>query len=276
MDACQRFLPAWIAHYRRERLATDLVAGLVVGILVIPQSLAYALLAGLPPQAGLYAGIFPVIVYAWIGSSMTQAVGPVAITAIMTFSLLSPLAAPASPHYLQLAAWLALISGLMVLAFGLLRLGFLAQLLSRPVVSGFISGSAVLIALSQIKPLLGLPGGGRPGGLRDLLAQPLAHANPLTLVIAGLSLVILLFSRRALPGYSSVPAFRKRPPDSSRGSSRSPSSPSPPSPSSALTSTVRTGWQSSATWNKAPPRSRFNCPKPRRSSNCSSPRPCSP
>ena len=199
MDACQRFLPAWIAHYRRERLATDLVAGLVVGILVIPQSLAYALLAGLPPQAGLYAGIFPVIVYAWIGSSMTQAVGPVAITAIMTFSLLSPLAAPASPHYLQLAAWLALISGLMVLAFGLLRLGFLAQLLSRPVVSGFISGSAVLIALSQIKPLLGLPGGGRPGGLRDLLAQPLAHANPLTLLIAGLSLVILLFSRRALP-----------------------------------------------------------------------------
>ena len=150
MDACQRFLPAWIAHYRRERLATDLVAGLVVGILVIPQSLAYALLAGLPPQAGLYAGIFPVIVYAWIGSSMTQAVGPVAITAIMTFSLLSPLAAPASPHYLQLAAWLALISGLMVLAFGLLRLGFLAQLLSRPVVSGFISGSAVLIALSQL------------------------------------------------------------------------------------------------------------------------------
>ena len=199
MSFWQRHLPAWIAHYPRDRLATDLVAGLVVGILVIPQSLAYALLAGLPPQAGLYAGIFPVLVYAWIGSSMTQAVGPVAITAIMTFSVLSPLAAPASPHYLELAAWLALLSGLMVLAFGLLRLGFLAQLLSRPVVSGFISGSAVLIVLSQIKPLLGLTGSGRLGTLRDLLNLSLSQVNPLTLLIAALSLLILLFSRRSLP-----------------------------------------------------------------------------
>ena len=177
MSFWQRHLPAWIAHYPRDRLATDLVAGLVVGILVIPQSLAYALLAGLPPQAGLYAGIFPVLVYAWIGSSMTQAVGPVAITAIMTFSVLSPLAAPASPHYLELAAWLALLSGLMVLAFGLLRLGFLAQLLSRPVINGFLSGSALLIALTQLRHLFGFTGSG--SGLPEIFSALLHFAAQL-------------------------------------------------------------------------------------------------
>ena len=193
-------LPAWITRYRRAHLTADVVAGLVVGILIIPQSLAYALLAGLPPQAGLYAGILPVIAYAWVGSSMTQAVGPVAITAIMTFSVLSPLATPGSTPYLELAAWLALLSGIMVLAFGLLRLGFLAQLLSRPVISGFISGSAVLIALSQIRPLLGVPRGTPGSGtLPDQLAALWAGINAATLLIGALSLLILLAARSLLP-----------------------------------------------------------------------------
>ena len=111
----------WIKRYPRDLFTTDLVAGLVVTALVIPQSLAYALLAGLPPQAGLYVSIFPVIAYALIGSSMTQAVGPVAITAIMTYSVLSPLAAPRSPHYVMLAATLSLFSGALIFASRLLR-----------------------------------------------------------------------------------------------------------------------------------------------------------
>ena len=108
-------LPPWLAHYRREDLSSDVMAGVIVTILVIPQSLAYALLAGLPPQAGLYASIFPVIAYALLGSSMLQAVGPVAITAIMTFSVLSPLAEPGSAPYIALAGGLALCSGVMTL-----------------------------------------------------------------------------------------------------------------------------------------------------------------
>ncbi len=193
-------IPAWLANYRRSQFPSDLIAGLVVAVLVIPQSLAYALLAGLPPQAGLYAGIFPVIAYALLGSSMTQALGPVAITAIMTFSLLSPLAEPGSADYIRLAATLSLLSGLTVLAFGLLRLGFLSQLLSRPVVSGFISGSAILIILSQLKGFLGLSisGSGFWQVLSGIISQ-LNRINPATTLIGTLAVIALLLARNALP-----------------------------------------------------------------------------
>ncbi|TAF82039.1 MAG: sodium-independent anion transporter, partial [Curvibacter sp.] len=111
-------IPHWIQHYPRRHLRDDVIAGLVLTVLVIPQSLAYALLAGLPPQAGLYVSILPAIAYALLGSSMVQAVGPVAITAIMTYSVLSPIAEPGSAHYLQLATWLSLSSGLVIVACG--------------------------------------------------------------------------------------------------------------------------------------------------------------
>ena len=175
------------------------MAGVIVAILVIPQSLAYALLAGLPPQAGLYASIIPVVVYAWLGSSTLQAVGPVAITAIMTFSVLSPLAVPGSPHYVELAAGLALCSGLLTLAFGVLRLGFLSQLLSRPVVSGFISGSAVLIIISQLKLLLGVQASGNNSwqSLQSLLSH-LEQTNPATLALSVVAMCWLLLSRYGL------------------------------------------------------------------------------
>ena len=193
-------IPAWIAGYRRGDLSSDLIAGLVVAVLVIPQSLAYALLAGLPPQAGLYAGIFPVIAYALLGSSKTQALGPVAITAIMTYSLLSPLAEPGSTDYLRLAATLSLLSGVIVLAFGLLRLGFLSHLLSRPVVSGFISGSAVLIVLSQFKSLLGISisGAGLWQVLRGIIGQ-LDRINLPTVAIGITALLALILARTSLP-----------------------------------------------------------------------------
>ena len=194
-----QLVPGWIRNYRRELLTADLLAGLIVTVLVVPQSLAYAMLAGLPPQVGLYVSIFPVIAYAVFGSSMTQAVGPVAITAIMTFSLLSPLAPPGSPQYIALAASLSLVSGVIILASGVLRLGFLSQLLSRPVVSGFISGSAIMIILSQIKFLLGVDiGGSNSWQTLHFLYEKGSQANPTTMLISGVALLVLLASRQGL------------------------------------------------------------------------------
>jgi SulP family sulfate permease len=201
MSISSRIVPGWIQQYSRPKLGADVAAGLIVAILVIPQSLAYALLAGLPPQAGLYVSIFPVIAYALLGSSMVQAVGPVAITAIMTYSVLSPLATPGSPEYIVLAAVLSLLSGAMLLACGVLRLGFLSQLLSRPVISGFISGSAVLIMISQMKYLLGVSVHGANSGevVLNLLSK-LADSHLPTLLIGLSALALLLFVRFGLTG----------------------------------------------------------------------------
>ena len=148
--------PDWLRQYQRPWLSGDLTAGLIVTVMLIPQSLAYAMLAGLPPQIGLYASILPLLAYAFFGSSMTLAVGPVAVASLMTASALTPLAAPGSESYLVLAVLMALMSGLILFVAGLLRLGFLAYFLSHPVISGFISGSAILIAIGQLKYLLGI------------------------------------------------------------------------------------------------------------------------
>jgi sulfate permease, SulP family len=194
-----RLLPHWASPYPRQHLGSDVLAGIIVTILVIPQSLAYALLAGLPPQAGLYVSIFPVIAYALFGSSMVQAVGPVAITSIMTYSVLAPIAAPGSPAYIGLAAVLALGSGLLLVACGSLRLGFLANLLSRPVIAGFISGSAVLIVFSQLKYFFGVHPASSDAGtvIRALLSEgrlEMASAIGLTAIAA------LTFARLWLAG----------------------------------------------------------------------------
>ncbi len=194
-----RLLPSWASPYPRQHLASDVLAGIIVTILVIPQSLAYALLAGLPPQAGLYVSILPVLAYALFGSSMVQAVGPVAITAIMTYSVLTPIAAPGSPAYIGLAAVLALGSGLLLVACGLLRLGFLANLLSRPVIAGFISGSAVLIVFSQLKHFFGIQPAGSDAAtvLRALVDG--GHLEMASL-IGLLAVLALAFARLWLAG----------------------------------------------------------------------------
>lgn len=190
-----RFIPDWLSRYSRRLLADDVVAGVIVAVLALPQSLAYALLAGLPPQTGLYVSILPAFIYGWIGSSTVQAVGPVAITSIMTLTVLSPLAAPHSPEYAQLAACLALLSGLLLVATSVLRLGFLSQLLSRPVTQGFLSGSAVLIVLSQGATLLGIE---RTGQLAEVLAQA-AHGNlSPTAALGVLCLLAMLAARHAV------------------------------------------------------------------------------
>jgi SulP family sulfate permease len=199
MNLLRKILPAWLTDYRHKNLAPDLTAGVIFTVLIIPQSLAYALLAGLPPQAGLYISIFPVMVYAIWGSSMVQAVGPVAITAIMTFTILSPIALPGSPEYIALAASLSLFSGALLVIFGLLRLGFLSQLLSRPVISGFISGSSVLIIISQLKSLLGVSYQGDDAlGLLSALLHQLPNSNSDTLLIGLPALAILIFARYGL------------------------------------------------------------------------------
>ena len=193
------WLPAWLRAYRPAWLAGDLTAGLIVTVMLIPQSLAYALLAGLPPEVGLYASILPIMAYALLGSSMTLAVGPVAVASLMTASALQPLAAAGSADYVALAVQLSLMSGVMLLAFGVLRLGFLAHFLSHPVISGFISGSAILIAVGQLKYILGVKVAG--SGVLDTLTG-LVHAapqfNPTTLSIGVSSLLFLLLARRYL------------------------------------------------------------------------------
>jgi len=145
----------WLRQYRRAALPGDISAGIVVAMMMIPQGMAYALVAGLPPVVGIYASIFPPLLYALFGTSSTQSVGPMAIISLMTASTLAPLAAAGSTLYGVLAAQLALMSGLVLLACGLLRIGFLANFFSRPVMSGFTIGSALVIAWGQLSPLLG-------------------------------------------------------------------------------------------------------------------------
>jgi SulP family sulfate permease len=192
-------LPTWLKNYQSQFIAGDITAGLIVTVMLIPQSLAYAMLAGLPPEIGLYASLLPMVAYALFGSSMTLAVGPVAVSSLMTASALMPLAAQGSADYISLSILLALLSGLMLLVAGFLRLGFLAWFLSHPVISGFISGSAVLIAIGQLKYLLGLQFSSS-GVLSSLnnLAQHLHETNTTTALLGLSAIVFLLFARQYL------------------------------------------------------------------------------
>ena len=192
-------LPTWLKNYQSQFIAGDITAGLIVTVMLIPQSLAYAMLAGLPPEIGLYASLLPMVAYALFGSSMTLAVGPVAVSSLMTASALMPLAAQGSAEYISLSILLALLSGLMLLVAGFLRLGFLAWFLSHPVISGFISGSAVLIAIGQLKYLLGLQFSSS-GVLSSLnnLAQHLHETNTTTALLGLSAIVFLLFARQYL------------------------------------------------------------------------------
>jgi len=145
----------WLKLYRRDQLPGDISAGLVVAMMMIPQGMAYALVAGLSPVVGIYASILPPIVYALFGSSMTQSVGPMAIVSLMTAAVIGPMAPAGSALAGVLAAQLALVSGAVLLLCGLLRMGFLANFFSRPVMSGFTVGSAIVIAFDQLHTLLG-------------------------------------------------------------------------------------------------------------------------
>ena len=197
----KRYLPIlqWAPGYGRDQAASDLVAAIIVTVMLIPQSLAYALLAGLPAYVGLYASILPLLVYAVFGTSRTLSVGPVAVASLMTAAALAPLAETGSPEYLAGAVLLAVMSGLMLTVMGVLRLGFLANFLSHPVISGFITASGIVIAASQLKHLFGVQAAGH--NLLEIgqsLLAAIGQTNPATLVLGGATLVFLMFARKGL------------------------------------------------------------------------------
>lgn len=188
----------WARRYTREDLASDMVAAIIVAIMLIPQSLAYALLAGLPAEVGLYASIAPLLAYAVLGSSRTLSVGPVAITSLMTAAALAEVADQGTADYLSAATTLALLSGLMLFACGALRLGIVANFLSHSVVSAFITASAIIIALSQLRHLLGIQAGGDTVlEIIGELEEGLVDTNFVTLAIGG-GVVMFLFAVRWL------------------------------------------------------------------------------
>lgn len=189
----------WLRDYQRADFSADLIAGMVVTVLLIPQSLAYAMLAGLPPEVGLYASVLPLLVYALLGSSRSLSVGPVAVISLMTATALGDIAAGDSALYLTGAITLALMSGLMLIFMGWLKAGFMANFLSHTVISGFITASGILIAFSQLKHILGVEGGGN--NVLDIgtsLIQGIANTNSWTVAI-GLAVILFLYwSRSAL------------------------------------------------------------------------------
>ncbi|MGB3471045.1 MAG: sulfate permease, partial [Erythrobacter sp.] len=190
-----RYLPIleWARTYNRNVLTDDLMAAVIVTIMLIPQSLAYALLAGLPPVVGLYASILPLVLYAIFGTSRTLAVGPVAVISLMTASAAGAVADQGTAEYLEAAITLAMLSGVMLAMLGLLRAGFLANLLSHPVISGFITASGILIATSQLKHILGISAGGDnwPEMLGSL-GMAIGDTNVSTLAI-GIPATLFLF-----------------------------------------------------------------------------------
>ncbi|MBB4020155.1 SulP family sulfate permease [Chelatococcus caeni] len=197
----QRYLPIldWARAYDRATLTSDVVAAIIVTIMLIPQSLAYAMLAGLPPEVGLYASILPLVAYALFGTSRTLAVGPVAVVSLMTASAVGQIAVQGTADYLTAAIVLALLSGVMLVLMGLLRLGFLANFLSHPVISGFITASGILIAASQLKHILGVAAGGDT--LLEMiiaLAGLAAEINPYTVAVGVGALAFLYFARTRL------------------------------------------------------------------------------
>ena len=189
----------WGRTYNGSVLTNDLVAAIIVTIMLIPQSLAYALLAGLPPVVGLYASILPLVAYAIFGTSRTLAVGPVAVVSLMTASAAGAVAAQGTELYLEAAITLAALSGVMLAVLGFLRMGFLANLLSHPVISGFITASGILIATSQLKHILGVSAGGDnwPEMLGGLAAA-IDTINPWTLAVGIPATLFLFWVRKGL------------------------------------------------------------------------------
>jgi SulP family sulfate permease len=213
MQYLSKWVPAvtWLRHYSRANFVNDSLAAVIVTIMLIPQSLAYALLAGLPAEMGLYASIFPLIAYALFGSSRTLSVGPVAVASLMTASAIGSVTASGAVDYVTAATTLALLGGLMLIALGIFKFGFVANFLSHPVVSGFITASGVIIALGQMGPLVGIsPRGDNLVSLVATLNQHVQQAHLLTSMIGFTSLAFLLFARFSLPRILEVMGWGKR------------------------------------------------------------------
>ena len=202
MKTMRLSLPAlgWVREYDRRKFTDDMLASLIVMIMLIPQSLAYALVAGLPPEAGLYASILPLMVYTFLGSSRVLSVGPVAVLSLMTAAALGGLQL-SSAQYMAAAMTLAFLSGAFLFLLGLLRMGFVANFMSHPVVTGFITASAAIIALSQLQNLLGISAHGYT--LLELLpslVDSIAQTNLPTALLGAVTLIWLFWARMGLAG----------------------------------------------------------------------------
>ncbi|QIZ82537.1 sulfate permease [Thalassovita gelatinovora] len=197
----ERHLPIlqWSKTYDKDTLTSDLVAAVIVTIMLIPQSLAYALLAGLPAEMGLYASILPLVAYAIFGTSRALAVGPVAVVSLMTAAAVGNMALQGTAEYAAAAVTLAFISGVILLVLGIFRLGFLANFLSHPVIAGFITASGVLIATSQLKHIFGIDASGH--NLVELVKSLFENqhlTNPITLFIGLTTTGFLFWVRKGL------------------------------------------------------------------------------
>ena len=198
-----RFFPIlhWLPRYSRKDFAGDLPAGLAVGVMLVPQGMAYALIAGLPVVYGLYAALVPQVIYAAMGTSRALAVGPVAMDSLLVASGLAGLAMVGSERYIELALLLALMMGVIQFALGTFRLGFLSDFLSRPVISGFTSAAALIIGFNQLGNLLGIPIT-RSAQLHELVLSTgdhLADIHLPTAAIGLLSMAILVGIKRKAP-----------------------------------------------------------------------------
>ncbi len=188
-----KFLPflSWARGYDRSSLTNDLIAASVVTIMLVPQGMAYAMLAGLPPQAGLYGAMLPLLLYAAFGTSRSLAVGPVAVVALMTAAAAGTVADIGDPGFHLAALWLALLSGAMLFLMGVFRLGFIASFLSHPVISGFITAAGLLIAASQLRHLLGADISGKT--LLQVIPSLFANLGTLSVATTLLSVSLLAF-----------------------------------------------------------------------------------
>ena len=188
----------WWPMVNRRSLRADLVAGLTGTIILVPQAVAYASIAGLPPEYGLYTAIVPVIVAALFGSSLHLVSGPTAALSIVIFATLSPLAAPGSAAYIQLVLSLTFLCGVLMLVMGFARLGFLVNFISHSVVIGFTAGAAVLIATSQLKNFFGVSAAPSASFIETLsrFAHALPQANPYVISVGGVTLLVGIVTRK--------------------------------------------------------------------------------
>ncbi len=201
MRQFRQYLPIldWGRSYDRAALSNDMIAAVIVTIMLIPQSLAYALLAGLPPEAGIYASIAPIMLYAIFGTSRALAVGPVAVVSLLTASAIGQVAEQGTAGYGIAALTLAFLSGGFLVLLGVLRLGFLANFLSHPVIAGFITASGILIATSQLKHILGISAHGHT--LPQMLTSIFAHLGQIhwiTVVLGVFATAFLFWVRKGL------------------------------------------------------------------------------
>ncbi|XLS29746.1 SulP family inorganic anion transporter [Flavobacteriaceae bacterium M23B6Z8] len=196
----KKYLPIfqWLPGYHKSNLSGDIAAGITVGIMLIPQGMAYAMIAGLPPVFGLYAALFPQIIYAIMGTSRQLAVGPVAMDSLLVASGLGALALSGIEEYISMAIFLSFFMGSIQLVLGMLRMGFLVNFLSKPVISGFTSAAAIIIGLSQLKHLLGtsIEGSSQLHVLIKNAFETFDQVNIYAIIIGILSIILLTILKR--------------------------------------------------------------------------------